>query len=171
MFKLERIAYYEAKQFVERATQLDEKYIGRQATQEELNQLLSVLGNTIPDWYIHMLRELPLIGLEVGWQADEPEDGYDGIQYVDIYKPAQMIDESIQAYPGMSISEKGYVCIGGDPTGSGDPYFIDFSSKDAPVYQVYHDVGHRAEDIIKHGRVKVADSLAEFFCAGIVFEY
>ena len=168
---MENIAYYEAKQFLDRAKQLDEKYIGRQATQEEINQLASAFSNKLPNWFIHMLRELPLIGLEVGWQADEPEDDYDGIQYVDIYKPTQMIDESITAYPGIPILEKGYVCIGGDPTGSGDPYFIDFSSEDAPVYQIYHSAGHTAEDILKHGRVKVADSLAEFFRAGIVFEY
>ncbi|PGK52116.1 hypothetical protein CN918_30455 [Priestia megaterium] len=168
---MEHNAYYEAKHFLERAKQLDEKYIGRQATQEEINRLVSVFGNKLPEWYIYILQELPLIGLEVGWQADEPEDDYNGIQYVDIYKPAQMIDESTEAYPGIPILEKGYVCIGGDPTGSGDPYFIDFSSGDGPVYQVYHDVGVTADDILKHGRVKVADSLAEFFRAGIVLEY
>ena len=165
------MAYFEAKQFLDRAKQLDEKYIGRQATQEEINQLVTAFGDKLPSWYIHMLRELPLIGLEVGWQADEPEDDYDGIQYVDIFKPEQMIDESLEAYPGIPILEKGYVCIGGDPTGSGDPYFINFSSENAPVYQIYHDVGDTAEDILKHGRVKVADSLAEFLHAGIVFEY
>ncbi|MFC3885090.1 hypothetical protein ACFOU2_17095 [Bacillus songklensis] len=42
----------------------------------------------------------------IGWQADEPEDDCDGVQYVELYQPSPMIDESFNAYPGIPILEK-----------------------------------------------------------------
>ncbi len=107
--------------------------------------------------------------MEIGWQAHEPEEDYDGIEYVEIYEPQHMIDESFEAYPGIPILEKGYVCIGGDPTGSGDPYFVDFNFNNPPIFQIFHDSGDQADEILEQGKVKVADSFTDFFMKGIIF--
>ncbi|MBM7656541.1 hypothetical protein [Neobacillus cucumis] len=111
---------------------------------------------------------MPLINIEIGWQASESDDDYDGIEYVQILEPIQMIEESFDYYPGIPIIEKGYVCIGGDPSGSGDPYFVNFKTNNPPVYQIYHDSGDEADEILKNGVVKVANSLSDLFKNGIV---
>lgn len=159
--------FEEAENFIKKAKKSN---IGRTATKEEIEQLKNKFGDKIPNWYVQLIAEVPLIHMEIGWQAFEPEDDYDGIAYVEMYQPSHMIDESFEAYPGIPILERGYVCIGGDPTGSGDPYFIHFHDENSPVYQIYHDFGDNPDEILKHGKAKVADSLMEFFKNGFVLE-
>jgi hypothetical protein len=165
------IIFQEAENFIGKAKKLGRKYLGRTATREEIQLLTEKFGDKIPSWYYKLISELPLIHMEIGWKAYEPEEDYDGIAYVEIYQPSHMIDESFEAYPGIPILERGYVCIGGDPTGSGDPYFINFDFENPPVFQIYHDLGDNPDDILKHGKEKVADSLVEFFKNGIITEY
>ncbi|WP_148630928.1 SMI1/KNR4 family protein [Bacillus sp. E214] len=168
---MSEIIFQEAENFIEKAKKLGEKYLGRTATREEIQLLNDKFGDKIPSWYCKLISELPLIHMEIGWQAYEPEEDYDGIEYVEIYQPIHMIDNSFEAYQGIQILERGYVCIGGDPTGSGDPYFINFDSENPPVFQIYHDVGNNPDEILKHGKAKVADSFVEFFRNGIILEY
>ena len=168
---MSEVIFQEAKNFIEKAEKLGEKYIGRTATNEEIQLLNDKFGDKIPSWYCKLISELPLIHMEIGWQAYEPEEDYDGIAYVEIYQPSHMIDESFEAYPGIPILERGFICIGGDPTGSGDPYFINFDSQNPPVFQIYHDSGDNPDEILKHGKAEVANSLAEFFRNGVILEY
>jgi hypothetical protein len=160
--------FEEAKKFVEKARKTEENHLGRTATNEEIELLKERFGDKIPSWYYHLISELPLIHMEIGWQAYESDDDYDGIEYVEIHEPKHMIEESFEYYPGIPISAKGYVCIGGDPAGSGDPYFVNFDTDNPPVYQIYHDSGDEADEILKNGKVKVANSLTELFKNGIV---
>ena len=164
---MERV-FQEAKAFVTRARRLDHSLIGRTATKKEIALLDAYFGDRIPDWYCRLITEVPLIHIEVGWQAYEPEDNCEGLAYVEIYQPRDMVYESFKAYPGISILNRGYVCIGGDPIGSGDPYFIHFDADSTAVYQVFQDAGVDAVQILAHGTKQVADSLADFFQKGIV---
>lgn len=166
---MSEIIFQEAENFIEKTKKLGEKYLGRTATSEEIQLLNDKFGDKIPSWYCKLISELPVIHMEIGWQAYEPEEDYDGKAYVEIFQPSHMIDESFEAYPGIPILERGFVCIGGDPTGSGDPYFINFDSENPSVIQIYHDSGDTPDEILKHGKAKVADSLAEFFRNGIVY--
>ena len=165
---MENTIFNVAKSFIERAKLLSEETLGRNATEEEINLLKQKFGSKLPDWYCFLISELPLIHMEIGWQADEPEDDYDGVQYIEILAPKDMIDESYNAYPGIPILDKGYICIGGDLSGLGDPYFINFNHADYPVFQVYHDSGEQSDVILSEGREKVTDSLKEFFQNGII---
>jgi hypothetical protein len=137
--------FEEAKKFIDKAGKIDKNQLGRTATNEEIELLKEKFGDRIPSWYYYLISELPLIHMEIGWQAYESDDDYDGIEYVEILEPKHMIEESFEYYPGISIIEKGYVCIGGDPSGSGDPYFINFNSDNPPVYQIYHDSGDQVD--------------------------
>jgi hypothetical protein len=47
--------------------------------------------------------------MEIGWQ-----------EFVKFYQQSHRIDESFESHSGFSVLERG--CIGGDPTGSEDPY-------------------------------------------------
>jgi len=167
---MENIILNVAKSFIERAKLLSEETLGRTATEEEINLLKHKFGSKLPDWYCFLISELPLIHMEIGWQADEPEDDYDGVQYIEILAPKDMIDESYNAYPGIPILNKGYICIGIDPSGSGDPYFINFNNPEYPVFQIYHDSGDQPEEILSRGREKITDSLRELFENGIISE-
>ena len=70
-------------------------------------------------------------------------------------------------YPGLAIFEMGYICIASDPTGGGDPYFININEGDNPaVYQIYHDVSDLGEEIIAEGRKMIATSFSELFIRG-----
>ena len=168
---MSEIIFQEAENFIGKAKKLGEKYLGRTATSEEIQLLNDKFGDKIPSWYCKLISQLPLIHMEIGWQAYEPEEDYDGIAYVEIYQPSHMIDESFEAYPGIPILGRGFVCIGGDPTGSGDPYFINFDTENPPVLQIYHDSGDNPDEILKHGKAEVANSLVEFFRNGIILEY
>ncbi|MEI5908070.1 hypothetical protein WAK64_13500 [Bacillus spongiae] len=162
--------FQEAKTFIDNAKKLGGNYIGRTATIEEIQLLNDKFGDKIPSWYMKLITKLPLIHMEIGWQAYEPEEDYDGIEYVDIYQPSDMIDESFEAYPGRPILERGFVCIGGDPAGSGNPYFINFDAEHPAVFQIYHDSVDNPDEILKNGKVKAADSLVNFFKNGIILE-
>ena len=163
-----KMVFQEAKSFIARARQHDHSLISRTATKKEIALLGAHFGNRIPAWYCHLIAEVPLIHIEVGWQAYEPEGSYDGIAYVEIYQPRDMVYESFKAYPGIPILERGYVCIGGDPIGSGDPYFVHFGAGSSAVYQIFQDAGDNPLQILKHSTVQVADSLEDFFQKGVV---
>jgi hypothetical protein len=79
--------------------------------------------------------------------------GFEGVQ-----------DEFYELYPGCAIGKLGYICIAEDPTGSGDPYFINiYEGDNPPVYQIYHDVSDIGEEIIQGGREKIVNQLSELF--------
>lgn len=162
--------FQEANAFTVRAKKLGQSFIGRTATSEEIALLHTNFGKILPDWYRSLIAKVPLIHMEIGWQAFQPEGAFDGITYVEIYQPRDMIYESFKAYPGIPILEHGYVCIGGDPIGSGDPYFVHFQSNQSAVYQIFLDAGDNPEQILKYGKVQVAASLDDFFKKGIVLE-
>ncbi|XVJ58951.1 MAG: hypothetical protein HEQ23_05930 [Tepidisphaera sp.] len=59
----------------------------------------------------------------------------------------------------------GLICFGACLTGSGDPYFLDFtySTTNPRIMQLYHDCDLKTrDDLGKAGRV-VSSSLASFF--------
>src|SRR5437879_1021740 len=58
------------------------------AMAEAMTQLVKDMGDRIPCWYVELLVGYPLCGLEIGWQADEPGDNYDGIAWIQWSDPA-----------------------------------------------------------------------------------
>jgi hypothetical protein len=116
-----------------------------------------------------LLTAIPLGGLEIGWQAYEPKDDYDGVEWIELSDASGIRSESIECYPGLAILPAGYINIGSCSGGSGDPYFISVDEgDDPPVYQVYHDVGDTAEAILTEGRRCVASSLSLLFQTAII---
>jgi len=162
---MENTIFNMAKSFIERAEILSKATLGRTATDEEIKLLKQKFDSKLPDWYCSLISEIPLIHMEIGWQDDDEE-----VQYIEILTPKDMIDESYNAYPGIPILNEGYICIGIDPSGSGDPYFINFNNPEYPVFQIYHDSGDQPEEILSRGREKVTDSLRALFENGIILE-
>jgi len=125
----------------------------------------------IPLWYVELITTVPICGLELGWQAQEPVGDYDGVEWMEWSDPRNMRSESIDCYPGLAILEHGYVNVASDLSGGGDPYFIAAGkSQDPPLYQVYHDVSDEAKAILAEGRNLVTRSLSGFFRKAIIAE-
>jgi hypothetical protein len=142
---------------------------GKCAEASTMNQLVNDTGGRIPRWYVELLVGYPLGGLEFGWQAEEPNDDYDGIDWLAWSDPDNIRSESLECYPGLAILEKGWINVASDSMGGGDPYFIPTDQgDDPPVYQVYHDASDKAEVILAEGCRLVAASLSALFQQAIV---
>lgn len=139
---------------------------GPHVDEQEWHALNGEMGQKIPAWFIELFTKYQLsdVNLEIVDQEDEE------MEYVlEFVHPDLMKEESLEAFPGCAILDHGYICIAADPTGGGDPYFINTLEGDNPaVYQVYHDVSDQGEEILAHGKRKVADSLSMLFELGQV---
>ena len=135
------------------------KFEGEKEEKESFDLLGAELKSILPNWYYELLTKFPINGLTIDFHMDADDErsiefvGFEGIQ-----------DEFYDLYPGCAIGNLGYLCIGEDPTGGGDPYFININEGDnPPVYQIYHDVSDVGEEIIQEGREKIVNQLSELF--------
>ena len=143
---------------------------GRTLTSEERQRIAAALP-AYPAWLLDVLSAVPLCGLQLGWQAFDPEPEFDGIQWVAVSNADGILWESLEGYPGLGILPAGYVNFGGDADGGGDPYFLPVhDGDDPPLYQVYHDVGEDAATILENGRQLVAARLSAFFRVAMLRE-
>lgn len=136
---------------------------GRTLSSDERQRLTDAIPD-YPGWLLDLLSTVPLVGLELGWQADDPDEDDDGLAWVRVSDGDGILRESLELYPGLDILPAGYVNFGGDAIGGGDPYFLPINEgEDPPLYQVYHDGGDDAATILAEGRVLVAARLSDFF--------
>ena len=94
-----------------------------------------------PAHYREFLARHRLSGVEakVPESADLSELG----AAIGLYDETQAIDEAERFYPGLVVKKDGFVPIGQDMTGGGDPYFINSNDEaPGPVYRIYHDSVH-----------------------------
>src|SRR5262249_1587234 len=118
-----------------------------------------------------LITTVPLCGLELGWQAQEPDGDFDGVEWMQWSDPRNMRSESIECYPGLAILDHGYVNVASDLSGGGDPYFIAAGKSEEPSReQIYHDVSDEGSEILAEGRNLVAKSLSGFFRKALVQE-
>jgi hypothetical protein len=143
--------------------------VGRTLTTAETEALRVRLKATYPDWLVELLANVPLCGLEFGWQAYPPSADFDGVSWMEWSDAAGVFSESLDCYPGLAILPAGYVNVASCSTGSGDPYFVCVhDGDDPPLYQIVHDVSAEAELIITEGRVLVSPRLSDFFLSARV---
>jgi hypothetical protein len=136
---------------------------------EEMRKVLEALGGAYPAWLADLLTTVPLSGLELGWQEFEPEPDYDGRSWLFWSDARNIVMESSVWYPGLAILPAGYVNVASCSMGSGDPFFINaHDSVDPPLYRVYHDIGRKAESILRGGRILVASRLSEFLANALL---
>ena len=130
----------------------------------EWERLSSDLGGIIPEWYIELTTSVPLVGLEIGWQSSEPEQDDDGLAWLYWMGADDTRSEALEAYPGIAVVRRGYICVASCLHRTGDQYFIPTNQgDDPPLYNTYHDVGDSADEILDGGREVAASSLPEFF--------
>ncbi len=152
----------EAQRLAQRATESGQS--GAVADPAAVDRLNREIGGRVPPWYAQLIATVPLCGLELGWQSLEPDKEDDGVSWLRWLDTARIRLEALEAYPGLAILGRGYLCVGGCSHGSGDQYFISTDEgEDTPLYQIDHETGDVAEEILAHGRDMVSASLSEFF--------
>jgi hypothetical protein len=135
----------------------------------ELDRLIADLAVPFPQWLRELFEAVPLCGIELGWQAYEPHGDYDGIAIIEWSDARGIRSESLECYPGCAVRSAGYVNVGGDGGGGGDPYFVSIhEGEDPPLYQIYHDVSDQAAKIIAEARRVVSPKLSEFLASARV---
>ncbi|PGZ90462.1 hypothetical protein COE53_17995 [Bacillus sp. AFS029533] len=136
--------------------------IGERFTLNKLDHLNKVFRNKLPEWLKQFYRNVPIYGLEITTKYIDSEDDEDYIDmgFLDL---EGIISESTELYPGITLLDKGYLCIGYDALGTGDQIYISLEEgENPPVYQIYHDVSEQQEEILSTKRL-IANSLSELF--------
>ncbi|PSN12552.1 hypothetical protein C7293_19685 [filamentous cyanobacterium CCT1] len=100
-------------------------------------------------------HNLPGLQVELPESSDLSEIG----ATIGLYNEAQAIDEADSFYPGLIVKADGFVPIGQDMTGSGDPYFINVNDvAPGPIYRIYHDSVHDRDYDRNEAVAKVLES-------------
>ncbi len=136
---------------------------GKLISKKDFNELNIKLNGIIPNWFIELFSSYSLAGIGFDFQAYEPEEDFDGLMPFEFADSVNIFNETEECSPGCYIQEIGYFCIGTDPSGGGNPFFINKKDLDNPkIYQVYHDVSNDANEIENEGMEIVGQSLSEF---------
>jgi hypothetical protein len=147
----------------ERLQEIADALRGARASEDDIHLLKQRLPAALtPDWLMDILREYGLAGTCFALSKEHDKSGL-GADVLWL-APAQIVSESFDAEPGISVLSSGLLPIGGCATGSGDPYFLDLTqrSSDPPVVRVPHD--HAVHQPYPLDRVEVvSSSLSEFF--------
>lgn len=136
---------------------------GRTITPEEVAELTARLrGELLPAYLLDMLRSYPLVGAELSLSEEEDETGL-GVEMLWL-SPSQIISETVEAYPGIPAGALGYLPVGADLTGSGDPYFLKIGSgDDPPVVRIPHEAVDAANEHLDVGLIEqVSPRLSDF---------
>jgi hypothetical protein len=113
---------------------------GAAATADDIDLLRLHLGvNLLPEWFVLLLQNNRLAGVE--FSLEEGDDMSRLGAEVFWLAPAQVVSESTECQPGLSVVPLGYIPVGACAEGSGDPYFLDMreGSNDPPLVRVPHE--------------------------------
>jgi hypothetical protein len=147
----------------QRLQQIAPNLRGTFATDDEIRFLRARLSAAVtPDWLMSILKDYRLAGtcFTLSEECDNSGLSADVVWLT----PEQVVSESHDAEPGISVLSFGFLPIGGCAIGSGDPYFLDLrqASIDPPVVRIPHD--HAVDRPYPVDRIEVvSSSLSEFF--------
>ncbi|MGD2181460.1 hypothetical protein [Lusitaniella coriacea] len=134
---------------------------GRRITHKEAEKLKKTFSKLIPNWFINILFDFPLIGcdFELSEDLDISELGV-GMQWM---SAADTICESTEAYPGIAAVLVGYLPVGMCTYGSGDPYFLNTKDIALPLVRIPHTALDKNGKLIEEDIELVCSNLSNFF--------
>ena len=135
---------------------------GRTITSQEVAELTAGIGDKLlPTYLLNWLLSYPLVGTEFYRSEEEDESGL-GVE-MKWFTPAQMISETIEAYPGIAAKPVGYLPVGMCLDGSGDPYFLKTGSgDDPPVVRIPHEAADADDNLNVDMIDQVSPRLSDF---------
>lgn len=93
----------------------------------------------------------PLAG--VRFCREEPEDARFDFEWLDA---KSIVEEAVELYPGIAAMKEGYIPVGSDLVGTGDPYFIRSSEYgDQALYQISHELADEDSESLLPGAVTI----------------
>lgn len=107
---------------------------GRLLSQPEGEKLRLHFKARLPEWYIELLSEVPLVECEL--EILTADDDCLSVQWM---SSQHMIQEDGEACPGVVARTAGFVPVANCSVGTGDPYFVRFDGDDPAVWKVSHD--------------------------------
>lgn len=132
---------------------------GISQTENDFDSLENTIRESIPTWLKSMLIDFKIANLIIEFYAIDEE-----ILSIQFNSFKNIEDACLNMYPGCAIFEMGYIGIAEDPTGSGDPYFVNLNEgENPPVYRIYHDISDKGEEILKNGKELIANKLSDIF--------
>ena len=143
---------------------------------KELLSVNSAINNVMPNWYIDFASSVPISGIEIDWQAYEPEEDFDGIETIQIVDEAMLKELNIDCYPGCYLNQMGYFVFGYGATNAGNCFAFHNDSKvDPGIYEVWHDAAHSIKELKeafkdKKGVTLVANDIIQLFRKAIINE-
>lgn len=127
-------------------TDHDLPLIGSSISQADAEQLLSKLYRGVAlETYVDLLQSFPLCGAAFSLCEEHDLSGYGAeVQWMNT---TQMLSEALETYPGIVVSNIGYIPVGMCLSGSGDYYYLNAKAGDPsnpPLVRVPsrgHDIG------------------------------
>ena len=121
---------------------------GKEISQKEIEAVNDELGGIIPGWYFELLTSYPLSGVEVGWQAFTPEEGFDGVEWIQILDIPLIQEINSKGLPGEFLSKLGYFIFGYGSSWAGNAFAIPQNGNEGSVvYEVWHDAARNMDEM------------------------
>jgi hypothetical protein len=146
---------------------------GTRVGEQELQQLCAATGAHVPIWFVELVTEYPLAGLQVGIQ---PEGGGGDDDWPLMFEWADgglLWELNIESYPGKYLFPRGYLAIGCGVEWAGNVLLLGPEGSDPPVYELWHDVSQDPDELERAlregapGTRLIAATLSEFLSTGL----
>lgn len=121
---------------------------GEKLERDELDKLNAELLGVIPNWYVDLISNNPLSGMEIGWQSSQPEDDYDGIEWIQILDIPLLKEINSEGRPGEFLSKLGYFIFGYGSAWGGNAFAFSSSAEDNKIYEVWHDTAQNIDEMV-----------------------
>ncbi|EUJ39192.1 SMI1/KNR4 family protein [Brochothrix campestris] len=155
------------EKFFEAADDAEVKLTGRKASKEELKMLAKELPVKLPKWYRELIGDYPIINLELRWNVETTNENYSGETAIEFFEPQYIIEETMEEFPGIDLVHLNYICIGSEPAGTGDNYYIKLDDEDPTLYQFPLPIGSDDDEPLITRRIQIAEHISDVFLEAI----
>ncbi|MCD9015165.1 hypothetical protein [Parachryseolinea silvisoli] len=152
--------------------------MGRFTTATELDSISSSVRKVIPRWYQELLREFPLVDMEVGIpyhfgqeQLQAKKSQARPLFPLRILSVGELAQHALETHPGMLLLKRHipfqskYIPFANDDFSTGETIFIDAGHPNPAPMLIMHDMGHSARQLLKQAEV-LTPSFSDFFLHG-----
>jgi len=141
---------------------------GVRASISEYKKLKWSIRRKISTWYLTLLTDYPLSGLDIGipfnygWESlKNKESNKLPLLNTKFNSLDDIVFDASESFPGFELIKKGFICIAPDENSSGDGFYIKAKEKNPKVIYIYHDCGTNSKELISYSQL-ISNSFTEF---------
>lgn len=113
-----------------------------------------------PSWLLDLMAEYPLANATFSLDDHDDMSGL-GVE-MKWLSAEDILDEAVNAYPGIAAARYRYIPVGECLLGTGDPYFVKADAEPSPIYRIPHGAV-RGDDLELLQIEVVSPSVEAFF--------